>query len=252
MVKNQVNRILTSLFRLEVKRYDPIAKHSYLNEAIDFKKEIIYIGIPKTGSTTVRKQLQQKGRAFIKNPHLDILQVKDLIYPFLLQQNLGKNTTFPNPERVTDIDLRNKAEQIFDSYFKFSGVRNPWARAVSLYHRQEGVQTQREMTFEAFCENHTFASDTCRQPTLHKNQLDWLCDSDGTVLMDYIYKVEEFEQAIFDIKEKTEGQLILNNVRHNVNPNSRSTSYKSYYSDKTKKLIAKAFEKDIDYFKYTF
>jgi hypothetical protein len=70
--------------------------------------------------------------------------------------------------------------------------------------------------------------------------------------MDYIYKVEEFDKAIDEIRELTNGRLILDRVKQNVNPESGSGHYKNIYNDKTRKLIAKRFEKDIDYFKYTF
>lgn len=252
MVKKQIKHILKQLFNIDIKRYDPNGNHQFLNEAIHFEKEVIFIAVPKTGSTSVRSQLAQKGKPFIENPHLNIVQVRDLIYPFLLKQNLGRNERFPSENRISDTELRNQSKQIFNSFFKFAAVRNPWARAVSLYHRREGISTKDKMSFDTFCESHLFASDTCSHPTLHRNQLDWLCDTDGTILMDYIYKVEEFEKAIVEIEKNTNGRLVLNNIQLNVNPSSKSKSYQSYYTSNTKELIANRFEKDIDYFKYTF
>jgi hypothetical protein len=165
---------------------------------------------------------------------------------------LGNNTSFPSESIPTDTDLRARANEVFQTYFKFSGVRNPWARAVSLYYRREGVQVSDRLTFEEFCRDHLFASDTCRHPTLHKNQLDWLCDESGTCLMDYVYKIEELNKALHEIAERTEGRLQLISKRENVNPNSRSSNYRDLYSEETKRIIARRFEKDIDYFKYTF
>jgi len=228
------------------------SKQLIINEAINFLKEVIFIAIPKTGTTTVRKQLRQEGKPLIKNPHLNILQVRDLIYAYLLKEYLGTNQTYPNTERQSDSDLREEAKKIFENYFKFSAVRNPWARTVSLYFRREGISSNHKMSFEDFCKNHIYASDTCRQPTLHNNQYDWISSDEGDLLVDYVYKVEEFERAIHEIKEMTNGRLVLKNQKQNKNPTSKSSDYRNMYNGETKNLIAKRFEKDIDYFKYSF
>ena len=222
------------------------------NEAINFEKGVIFIAIPKTGTTSVREQLKQPGHSVIGNPHLDICQIQDVIYVYLLKKAMGSNRQFHESNAPSDGDLRQKAKEIFDSFFKFSAVRNPWARAVSLYSRREGLRLKDQMEFGEFIEKHVYASDTCRQPTLHKDQLDWLTASDGEVLVDYVYKVEEYEKAIGEIREITNGKLVLDNVKRNVNPKSKSGDYRNMYNDKTRNLLAKRFERDIDYFKYTF
>ena len=108
------------------------------------------------------------------------------------------------------------------------------------------------MTFDHFCENHFFASDTCRHPTLHKNQIDWLLDENETIAMDYIYKVEEFNTVISKISRKTNGRVKLKDQVLNRNQDSQSSTYRDLYSKRSQKIIAERFEKDIDTFKYTF
>lgn len=233
---------------IEVKRSRP----PIVNEAVNLDKKTIFIAIPKTGTTSVRTQIRKDGNPIISNAHLNIVQIRDLLYIHLLKLSLGKNLTFPNEDIPEDLSLRKEANEIFDSCFKFSAVRNPWARAVSLYFRREGATVKDKMSFEEFCEKHFYANDTCRHPTLHKNQYDWLCDENGENLMDYIYKVENFENAINDIKRLTDGRVKLINVKRNSNPNSQSNNYRNLYNDYTRKIIAKRFEKDIDIFKYTF
>lgn len=225
---------------------------SILNEAVNFKKQVIFIAVPKTGTTTVRSQLREKGTPLIPNPHLNIMQVRDTLYVYFLKCALGQNTNFPTESVPEDAELRAAAQEVFDTFFKFSAVRNPWARAVSLFFRREGVQLKDRMSFEDFLDKHLYASDTCRQPTLHKNQLDWLCDESGRCIMDYVYKVENFELAIKEIEERTEGRLRLVNRAKNTNPKSPSQNYRELYSNRTRKIIAERFQKDIDYFKYTF
>ena len=248
--KEIVKESLEKTLNVEISR--PRKKKLIINEAINFDKEVIFVAIPKTGTTSVRTQIKQEGKPLIDNQHLDILQIRDLIYFDLLRKTLGTNYSFPNPDRPSNSALRDETEKIFNSFFKFSAVRNPWARAVSLYFRREGVQLKDKMSFHEFCEKHMYASDTCRHPTLHKNQYDWLSSEDGKILVDYFYKVEEFENAIIDIKKRTNERVVLVNKTLNKNPNSKSSDYRNLYNDRTRKIIEKRFEKDIDYFKYTF
>ncbi len=252
-IKKTIKKVIKKTLNLELSGPKSNTQKSdiqFVNEAVNIDKKVIFIAIPKTGSTTIRNQLIQEGTPLIGNPHLNIVQIRDLIYIYLLKQNLGENRNFPHTDRLNDAELRKKSNEIFESFFKFSAVRNPWSRAVSLYFRREGIQLRDKMTFEEFCENHLYASDTCRQPTLHRNQYDWISDQNGEILIDYVYKLEDIENAISDISNMTNGRLQLKNMNRNQNP--ISNDYKNLYNDKTRKLIEKRFEKDIDYFKYTF
>ena len=246
----KLKTLVKNAFRVKVISHK--ANIPFLNEAINFKKRTIFIAIPKTGTTSVRTQLSQKGLTVIRNPHLNIVQVRDLLFIHVLKESLGKNTIFPNENHPTDSVLREKTNELFDDLFKFSAFRNPWARVVSLYFRREGINVREEMTFDEFCDKHLYASDTCHQPTLHKNQYDWLSDEKGKNLMDFIYKVEEFENAILEIEKLTNGRIKLRNVNRNNNPVSQSKKYRDLYNENTQKMIGKRFEKDIDIFKYTF
>ena len=223
-----------------------------LNEALNLEHGVIFIAIPKTGTTSVRDQLGVPRNPLVANPHLDILQVRELMYPMVLRATLGGNHSFPAPDFPTDAELRVRAAELFDRLFKFSAVRNPWARAVSLWSRKEGVRTQSGLSFERFLEDHLHASDTCRQPTRHRNQIDWLCDEEGRMIMDYVYKVEEFDAAIGEIRDRTDGRLVLESRQLNVNPASSSRRYRELYTDRTRELVARRFERDIDAFGYSF
>ncbi len=237
--------------------FDPIefaAKKDvlYLNEALNLELQCIFIAIPKTGTTTVREQIRPVGIPIIDEPHLSIMQVRDTMYTYLLMKNLSTNLKYPTEGVRTDAEVRQQCREVFESCFKFSAVRNPWARAVSLYFRREGVPVSKLMSFEDFCDQHIYASDTCRRPTLHKNQIDWLVDESGNIVMDYVYKLEEFDDAIKEIRDQTRGRINLVNQQANTNPESKSTKYRDMYNQRTKEIIASRFEKDVDYFKYAF
>ncbi len=223
-----------------------------LNEAVNFEAGLIFIAVPKTGSTTVRRQVGSAGPHLIPNPHLDIQQIRDLLYTWLLRQELGTNDRFPGSAVRTDTDLRDDAARWFEGLFKFSMVRNPWARAVSLYHRKEGVRVGERMDFRSFVKNHFHASDTCRHPTLHGNQVDWLTDADGRIAVDHVAKLEDLNAEVATLAEKSNGRVHLAARTMNRNEASPSTAYRDLYDDHTRHLIATRFEKDIDLFGYTF
>lgn len=224
----------------------------HLNEAVNVDLATIFVAIPKTGTTSVRTQLKPDGSFIIKTPHLNILQIRDSLYTYCLLKNLRGNHGFPTRNVRADEEVREEADRIFSSFFKFSAVRNPFARAVSLYYRTEGVQVSHDMSFSDFCRQHIYASDTCRNPTLHRNQADWISDEGGRIIMDYVYKLEDFADAVREISNRTQGRVVLDAVTRNRNPSSLSNKYRDLYDDETKRIIASRFEKDIDLFKYSF
>ena len=231
--------------------------YEILNECVHFEQNWIYVAVPKTGSTTVRLQIPNDGKSYLPNPHLSLHQIKNLIYPYLLKCNLGTNGNVPTrEEHPTDKQLYEFALEKFEKMFKFGSVRNPWARTYSLYTRKESMRTihqrdeKEKISFSEFVERIKFASDTCIHPLKMESQLEWFTDHDGNVLADYIYKLEEFDNAIDIIREETNGLINLKSfTRNKVN---EPYKYRDVYSDKDKKIIAKLFEKDIDFFKYSF
>ena len=227
-------------------------KYKCLNENTNFIKNFIYIAVPKTGSTSIRNQLSNNSTYFISNPHLTLNQTKDLIYPYLLSCNLGRNINFPTRKNSppSDSELRQLSSEIFKRMFKFGSVRNPWARVYSLYTRKEAIQCKQKISFSLFLKNIRFANDTCLHPLRTKNQIDWFLDNKGINLANYIYKLEDLNKAINEIKDLTNGRIILKNK--NLNVNNKANDYRKYYDEEGKNIVAKLFEKDIDYFKYHF
>lgn len=171
---------------------------------------------------------------------------------FWIYKALGKAWDFPERGKKVTEEISREADSVFEKLFSFSVVRNPWARAVSLYFRDEGVQCHQKMSFTQFVENHYYASNTCVVPSLHQNQSDWLSDESGQVAVDYVGKIEELDKVVEAVRDATNGRIEIDNQMVNVNKRSLSTGYRELYSDYTRSIIAKRFEKDIDLFKYQF
>lgn len=144
-----------------------------------------------------------------------------------------------------------------DNNFSFTVVRNPWDRMVSLYHyfkniavhegsqflKLNAVNMETYPTFnEWILKINTFKIPSDYWFDGATNQQEWL---DGPV--DLIIRYEELSgkfkqvQAIFDCN--IELPHIYASGRGN---------YKDYYTDESRKFVAKLCEKDIDFWKYSF
>ena len=79
-------------------------------------------------------------------------------------------------------------------------------------------------------------------------QSEWICDSSGNILVDYIGKIEDYQNCFNRVCEimKIKPQIIphLNKSSHQ--------NYSAYYDKETKQIIEKAYEKDIKMFDYDF
>jgi hypothetical protein len=96
---------------------------------ISHKYKFIFFANPKTGSETVRK---------ILDPYADIRPEYD--FPIVSSSN-------PYYSHMPPIELKKvflTKGLNFEEYFKFTMVRNPWARLVSLYEMIYGYKSNRK------------------------------------------------------------------------------------------------------------
>ncbi len=187
------------------------------------RHKCIFIPIPKTGTTSISRLIAKPNN----HPHPDILEIK-----------------------------KNMIPQRFESYFKFSFVRNPWSRAVSIFKSRP--YTERAWwghkcgNFEEFVDSYDMASKYCRFPSEKKNQLDWLCDESGNLLVDYVGRFEDFENDAMTVFEKLGFKKENLIVPHENKLHGNRNHYASLYTEKTIEKIYENFKKDIEYFGYKF
>jgi len=149
--------------------------------------------------------------------------------------------------------------------FKFAFVRNPWDRLVSWWSMIECTRLsstsdatlnnfiryviQHAQTFDEFisrCTDEIVDSDGLKQ--IFRNQIDYLVDDAGAVIVDFIGR---FEQLQADFDEVT-NRLGLGNIslpRINV---SRHASYPEYYTPATAQQVGRLYARDIERFGYQF
>lgn len=173
----------------------------------------------------------------------------------------------PNAQGFQHLDAREMkasfGREIWEEYFTFSFVRNPWDLMVSLYaflltehwpgkylyyHDvfktgvREGIQSDGPISFEDFID---------RAPTFNRystaGQLTYLVDRRGKIELDFIGRFENYAEDAEKIL-KTLG--VKEKIGHDKK--SEHNHYSTYYNERTKDKIYKLFRRDIKYFGYEF
>ena len=142
--------------------------------------------------------------------------------------------------------------EIWASYFKFAFVRNPWDRLVSWYHMC--IQRASENNFSRYIKEHAptfddFVTKTTTgvaEKTTH-NQLDYVTDENGEMMLDFIGRYESLQEDFAVVK----GKLNLASELPHVNKSSHR-DYRDYYTDETRGIVARRFARDIEYLGYHF
>ena len=212
---------------------------------ISIQHQCIFVEVPKTGSTSIRRILGSPNV-----PHLSCWEIRRLMLSELddaKKASIGRGFYRLLPQ----VTRRRLGGERFDSFYKFGFVRNPWDRVVSLYMRNEGIQSRHDQTFEQFVRKLRYSSATCIHPSPQVNQLDWFIDPSGNVIADYIGKFETLDQDWAIIRQKLRGDLPETLSRAKANPH-KVRHYSLYYTDETRSIVADRFRLDIEYFDYQF
>jgi chondroitin 4-sulfotransferase 11 len=184
---------------------------------INNKYNFIYIHINKTGGRSVEKLFDNKC---------------DHTYSLEYIKKLGRKK--------------------YNSYFKFTFVRNPWDRLVSQYsfRRQLAIRTVRCDLMDNFkdwakCAYHP--DRKVKRKIKKKNQLDWIIDKKGNIAVDFVGRFENINEDWKKICTKLSIDLKLPHANK-----SKHKHYTEYYDDELIELVRNKFKKDIKYFGYEY
>lgn len=134
----------------------------------------------------------------------------------------------------------------FDKYFKFTVVRNPWDRMVSMYHyRLSRKQIPQDTSFNFFVENFR---TVFKHGRLNSSQAKYIYNENEELLVDYVGRFECLQQTWKEICKKID----LENIALPHLKGSSHKHYRNYYDNKTKQLVARYFDDDIELFRYSF
>jgi hypothetical protein len=228
---------------------------------ISHKHKCIFVHIPKAAGTSIEY-------VFMEDLGLDMANRHALL--------LGENTNKTlGPRRVSHLLAKEYVQQhfisqkLFNSYFKFAFVRNPYDRLYSTYKFRKFIDyisfdTYIKLKLEKFINSES-------EGYFFKTQYEYLYDS-GKCLVDYIGRFENINDDFNHVlKELNLPQLKLKHHNKSLPPSGINRRFKTFRrivvdyktwpflkmngSDKTlspeaKEIVSKYYQKDFETFGY--
>ena len=154
-------------------------------------------------------------------------------------------------QRRTNINPRSKFtvnRQQYNNYYKFTFVRNPWARAYSWYrnimrdkmHRQ-AHHIDKHIPFNEFLRDHLGKGGL-------RPQTYWIKDAAGAIPLDYVGKFERLEND-FEMICKA---MNLSPIPLAHTMKGSSCDYRNHYDRASINRVANFYQEEIKMFDYTF
>ena len=226
---------------------------------ISHKHKCIFVHIPKAAGTSIEM-------VFLDDLKLDMDNRHSLFLGASTNKKLG-------PRRISHLMAREYVEQhyisqeLYNQYYKFAFVREPKSRLFSTY---KFLQFNEVMSFDDFI---NFKLDellaTPKFDFFLKSSYDYLYDSNGNCLVDFIGKFENLKQDFEKVRNElifinTEGKLKHHNKTVNDNKamiNSFFKKIKNYktsfnktnsteLSDNAERKILQLYKNDYIFFSY--
>jgi len=161
---------------------------------ISQKHKTLFVHIPKAGGQSIETM-------FLTQEGLD-WENRDAL---LLRK---KKETEKGPERLAHlkaseyVDFEYITQENFDKYYKFSFVRNPYKRVFSFYNF---LGYSKIMSLQTFVEK-VLPKKIESSDFFFCSQYDYLYNNEGTLLVDFIGKLETIKQDI-EVVIKTSGLI---------------------------------------------
>jgi hypothetical protein len=153
---------------------------------------------------------------------------------------------FPTHAEIS-VAQRRMPREVFERYFKFTFVRNPWDRLVSEYefllrkkeHGRHG-RVKKLGGFKQFIK--------MQIPRRTAYQINMICDRKGVMVMDFVGKFENLHEDWKTVCHRI-GIPHQELPRKNITTHKR---YQDYYDNETQQMVRKHWAREIDLFSYSF
>jgi predicted nucleic acid-binding protein len=157
----------------------------------------------------------------------------------------------PQRRHITALETKNVVgDKIWNAYFKFAFVRNPWDKIVSQYH-YNGINfckkiVGKELSFEEYVVE--LIDKDKKYTTYEPSNFLNIVDENGKVILDYIGRFEDLQNDFNIICDK----IGVKRFKLPHKNSSKHKHYREYYNSRTKRIVAEKFAQDIEYFGYKF
>lgn len=204
------------------------------------KQKSIFIHIPQAGGTSIENLLW---------PDIESRDAESLWMGFV-KPHYNKYQTGGLQHLIAKQVREEVGRNIFDAYYKFSIVRNPWDKVISQFCYMQRRKDLREFlgmkkstSFEKYLD-----LIQKKEHIQWKKQIDFILDDNGESLVDEVFKLENLS---VEMPKLSSSLGIDTHVLPHHNKGDRK-AYSDYYSDETKEIVTDFYKEDIAYFKYEF
>lgn len=140
--------------------------------------------------------------------------------------------------------------RVWNSYYKFSVVRNPYDKVFSSWKFRNRIKEyEKEMIFDDFNEFVKFLDGYIhpKKQNILGSQFLWYGDP---IELDYILPFEKLGECWYKVAE----QIGIDDKLVHVNQSRRvdDKDYRKYYNEESKKIVEKYYRKDLEYFGYKY
>lgn len=206
---------------------------------ISHSKKFLFVHNYKVAGTSVERALSKhNSRGPGKMSWRNRINHKIGIYPSIYSSGFRGH--------ITAKQLRIELPQaIWNSYYKFGYVRNPWDRQVSLYTFMLNNKKHREHELAKGFKDFEEYLEWRIQEGNYKFQKDFFYDGDKC-LVDFVGKYETLVEDFDKICKK----LGITSKLGHANSSRNSRSFLEYYNEGTIDLVYNHFYVDVDLFGY--
>ena len=207
-----------------------------------------FVHIPKTGGISVTHAIMSPIVGYKTYGQIGKLS-KELKFRFEMRgkqkHDFGRN--FVSNKHIT--------QDLWDQYYKFAFVRNPWDRAVSEFHWRHqlnnGWAPSKDFDeFLKYCEYRIKDQKNKKNDiywTHAQPQSDYVTDKNGNVILDKIYRFENLQEDVLHLSK-----VVGLNIELEKHNSSKHNHYSEYYNSARKDFMYKLYKKDIEMFEYEF
>lgn len=186
----------------------------------------IFIHVPKTAGTSIRRFLPFRGINYHSAPD-------------------GSNDNKTGAYKMGAARrIKRGLEDVWDDYFKFAFVRNPWDRTVSCWKKN----ALGHKSFSSFLDAHPYRESNHNLIWHTLPQLDHICDAKGKLIVDYIGRFENLQEDLGVVCDKL--GIARRKLPH-LNK-SKHKPYWEYYVDSQREFVYDLYKREIEYFGYEF